>query len=244
MGRKAIWAAALMMVVGSGSGCAILDGITDAMIDAGVLNPTPADLERRCRLDSGLLQDGVVEVRTGSGRGTGIVVEGGFILTAAHVVSGASRVTIARPSYIPTASPECSEATVVWRDTGADTALIAPNAPSNGLPCGTATDGPAMLVTLAVRGRSLTGPTRGVCVRKAWLRGNHRFEVEGGARPGDSGSAFIQNGRVVGILRGPERYNPVSHVTAALAGVRRTRVVAALPSPAPRRDQADAARGA
>lgn len=213
--------AAMTMAAAMGSGCAFMDGITASMVRAGILVPTSPR-------PSGLDDEALVEVRTASGQGTGVAVEDGYILTAAHVVDGAARATIYRHSHIDGAPAATESARVVWSDTVADVALLRPESRDANGASGHAAEGEAWLVTLDASGASLSGPTRRPRLRMARILPGRRFEVDGGVRPGDSGSPLVQAGRVVGVVRSAERYASAGAVTAAVREVeaRATVVVA------------------
>lgn len=197
------------LAAAAGPGCAFMDGITASMVRAGILAPTSPRA-------SGLAGDAVVEVRTGSGRGTGVAVEGGYVLTAAHVVDGAARASVYRHSLIPGAPAAMESATVVWTDSMSDTALLRPESREACGPSGDACEGEAWLVTLAASGQGIAGPTRRPRLRLAQILPNRRFAVDGGVQPGDSGSPLVQGGRVVGVVRSADRYASAGTVTTAV----------------------------
>ena len=212
MARQTMTLVACGLALALGSGCAVLDSLTRSMVRAGILAPSSPRA-------SGLDHDSIVEVRAGTARGTGVSIEGGYILTAAHVVSGVSRVQIYRHSYIPGAPAAREAATVVWRDPTSDTALIRPaNRDCRGS-SGDPMEGEAWLVTLAASGRSLSGTTRRAHLRAAHILPIRRFAVDGGVRPGDSGSPLVQCGCVVGVVRSADRYASASKMTAAVTSV-------------------------
>ena len=210
--RKITTAAVVAMGAAMGSGCAFMDGLTESMVRAGILVPTSTRV-------SGLDGEALVEVRTASGRGTGVAVEGGYILTAAHVVDGAARAAIYRHSHIDGAPAAEESASVVWSDTVADVALLRPESRDANGPSGHAAEGEAWLVTLDASGHSLAGLTRRPRLRLARILPGRRFEVDGGVRPGDSGSPLVQGGRVVGVVRSADRYAGAGAVTAAVRAI-------------------------
>ncbi|MCI0343690.1 MAG: serine protease [Planctomycetales bacterium] len=208
--KRAILNVAMGAAMAAGPGCSALDSVTESLVRAGVLAPRASD--------AGVPSGAVVEVETGGARGTGVALGGGLVLTAAHVVEGAARATIARPAAIPGALPERERAGVVWRDPVGDVALLSAPGAEESADSGPPEPGPAWVVTLERSGTTALGdPTWRPAVRRATVLENGRFEVEGGVRRGDSGSPILQRGRVVGVVRSADRYASVAPAVAWIA---------------------------
>ncbi len=193
------------------AGCSVLDSVTASLAEAGILTPRPSD--------AGVPGRAVVEVSTGSAQGAGVAIEGGFVLTAAHVVEGAARATIARPAEIPGAVADVERAEVVWRDPVGDVALLSTAGGEAAAGSGTPEPGPAFIVALERTGTTPFGdPTWRPVARRATVREGGRFESPDGVRPGDSGSPIVQGGRVVGVVRSADRYASAAPALVWIAG--------------------------
>lgn len=196
------------------TGCAMLDGITRSMIEAGVLKPSAA---RSAGL-TGIEAEAVVEVRANGDRGVGVAVEDGMILTSAHVVGAASEVTLLRHSMVAGGVAARERAHVVWTDARHDLCLLSPVVPAESGRSASPRSGDAWLITLQGTGSSVSGTrSRGAVVRPVTLHPGDRMEINGGGLVhGDSGSPIVQDGRVVGVVRTASRFARVDPAVAVM----------------------------
>ncbi len=143
----------------------------------------------------------VVLIETSDGSGTGIIIESdGVIITNAHVVSGATRVTVKIGGLIYTAS-------VLGRDEGVDLALLKMN--GNNLSIAELGDSSEAALK---RGEELFAfgypldfsgdvtATRGILSARQLVDGVTYLQTDASIHPGNSGGPLVNNkGQVIGI---------------------------------------------
>ena len=143
----------------------------------------------------------------GSGAGTGVVLDDGYIVTNAHVVAGASGITINVPADGTTRS-----ATLVGTDEAADIAVIHVDDASGLVPAATATDDETEVgedVVAIGNALALDGGltvTKGIvsAVDRSIETGSGRLDgliqTDAAISSGNSGGALVDaEGRVIGI---------------------------------------------
>ena len=148
--------------------------------------------------------DIVASARRGSGEGTGIIISSdGYVLTNAHVVDRASRVSVTTP-----ASTKALSATVVGADGGNDLALLKV-ADANGLPAAelgrsadvkVGDDVVAIGNALGLRGDPTV--TRGIvsALNRTVENLTGMIQTDAAINPGNSGGPLVNSaGQVIGI---------------------------------------------
>ena len=148
--------------------------------------------------------DIVASARRGTGEGTGIIISSdGYILTNAHVVDGASRVSVSTP-----ASSKALSATVVGADEGNDVALLKVENGS-GLPAAELGRSAAVKVgddvvaignALGLRGNPTV--TRGIvsALNRTVENLTGMIQTDAAINPGNSGGPLVNSsGQVIGI---------------------------------------------
>ena len=149
------------------------------------------------------------EPEEGHGLGSGVVVnDAGLVLTALHVVSGASEITVTF------ADGSTSSARVVSRDPASDIAVLEPDEPPAGLPPATLGNPAAMRIgseayvvgnPFGLAGSLSTGVVSGLD-RSYEQPGTDitiggLIQVDAAVNPGNSGGPLVdREGRVVGIV--------------------------------------------
>ena len=149
--------------------------------------------------------DIVAQSRRGTGEGTGIIISpDGYILTNAHVVSGASTVTVST-----TASGKALTATVIGADTAHDVALIKVDNPGASLPAAelgrsadvrVGDDVVAIGNALGLRGDPTV--TRGIvsALNRTVENLTGMIQTDAAINPGNSGGPLVNStGQVIGI---------------------------------------------
>ncbi|MGH2735823.1 MAG: S1C family serine protease [Actinomycetota bacterium] len=146
----------------------------------------------------------VVQIETGAGLGSGVVYDAdGFILTAAHVVQGATEVTV----RLGNGSQVSGE--VVGADNGTDVAVVRVDASSSLTPATLGVGSPVQVGQLAVAIGSPFGlqqtVTSGIvsAVGRTIVNGNGNpvamIQTDASINPGNSGGALADRaGRVIG----------------------------------------------
>jgi len=149
--------------------------------------------------------DIVAQSRRGTGEGTGIIISpDGYILTNAHVVNGASKVTVSTAS-----SGKALSATVVGADTDHDVALIKIDNPGGALPVAELGRSSAVSVgddvvavgnALGLRGDPTV--TRGIvsALNRTVDNLTGMIQTDAAINPGNSGGPLVNSaGQVIGI---------------------------------------------
>ncbi len=146
------------------------------------------------------LLDGVVTIKPGAGFGAGfIITEDGYVLTAAHVVSGLKTVSVRLHNGL------VLDADVVRVDEGADAALIKLPGTSH-KPLELASDEPAVGIDVYAVGNPAleelsSSVTKGVISGEREIAGHKFIQTDVSANPGNSGGPLIgKDGRVLGII--------------------------------------------
>jgi S1-C subfamily serine protease len=200
LGRIGILAVVLT-VVALTSGCSVLDSIDRQLVSWGVVDGIDAP---------GFDELAVVQVDAGSRKGVGVVLEGGMIFTANHVVRSRSRVIVRTFGYYRDGYYQTLEARVVYRNRSADQALLTvldAGELDHTAELASPRTGSASVLPLRPAGRSSFGYTvnkpvvRFVTVAKS----GSRFKGNARLAKGDSGAPVVQDGKVVGLVQGASR---------------------------------------
>ncbi|HXA14285.1 MAG TPA: trypsin-like peptidase domain-containing protein [Opitutaceae bacterium] len=151
-------------------------------------------------VDFPALLDGIVTIKPGSGFGAGfIITEDGYVLTAAHVVSGLKTVSVRLHNGL------VLDADVVRVDEGADVALIKlPGTSHKPLELAPDTSTVGMDV-YAIGNPALeefsASVTKGVISGEREIAGHKFIQTDASINPGNSGGPLIgKDGRVLGIV--------------------------------------------
>jgi len=144
--------------------------------------------------------DGVVTIKSGAATGAGfIITEDGYVLTAAHVVSGLKTVSVQLRNDL------VLDADVVRVDDGADVALIKMPGSSH-KPLALAADYPAVGIDVYAigdpTGEELSSSiAKGIVSGKREIEGHKFIQTDASINPGNSGGPLIgKDGRVLGIV--------------------------------------------
>jgi len=144
--------------------------------------------------------DGVVTIKSGAATGAGfIITEDGYVLTAAHVVSGLKTVSVQLHNGL------VLDADVVRVDEGADVALIKLPGTSH-KPLELASDDPNVGIDVYVigdpTGEELSSSVaKGIVSGQRKIEGNKFIQTDASVNPGNSGGPLIgKDGRVFGIV--------------------------------------------
>jgi S1-C subfamily serine protease len=144
--------------------------------------------------------DGVVTIKAGAATGAGfIITEDGYVLTAAHVVSGLKTVSVHLHSDL------VLDADVVRVDDGADVALIKLPGTSH-KPLELAADDPGVGIDVYVigdpAGEELSSSVaKGIISGKREIEGHKFIQTDASVNPGNSGGPLLgKDGRVLGIV--------------------------------------------
>ena len=195
------------------SGCSMVERLNTWMVENGIVRESLDRQAYRIGIDT----ERVVEVRTGTDRGVGVVVEEGLVLTSAHILQGAREAKVLQHSLVAGGVAMRTPAKVIWTDDHNDLCLLAPDTRADAGTTCSPQPGEAWLITLAASGQSRSGSTsRSAGVQRITILPGDRFEMDGTLQHGDSGSPLIQNGHVVGVVRTATRFARVDPVVAAL----------------------------
>ncbi|HEV8073221.1 MAG TPA: trypsin-like peptidase domain-containing protein, partial [Opitutaceae bacterium] len=144
--------------------------------------------------------DGVVTINAGAATGAGfIITQDGYVLTAAHVVSGLKTVSVHLHSDL------VLDADVVRVDDGADVALIKMPGTSH-KPLELAADDPGVGIDVYVvgdpTGEELSSSVaKGIISGKREIEGHKFIQTDASVNPGNSGGPLLgKDGRVLGIV--------------------------------------------
>jgi hypothetical protein len=199
--RAAGIAALILLVSTFTSGCTVIDAIDRQLVEWGVVDSFHG---------GGIDSLAVVQVQAGRGIGVGVVLDGSMIFTANHVVEGRDRVVVKTNAVHSEAYYQVLTARVVYRNRAADQALLVvedDEALEHTVKLGKARAGEATIHPLRAAGRSAFGETvkRAVVKRVELERERNRMVRNPQIRKGDSGAPIVQNGVVVGLVRGATR---------------------------------------
>lgn len=203
-GRAVIMVAALLAAGMMGSGCAMLDSIDRRLAEWGVVDQS---------VGVGVDALALVDVTCGSSRGVGVVVDGGLIFTANHVVKGGETAVVRTFGLYDNAYHQTVEARVVYRNPLTDQALLSPVEPvelPHRMKLGKPEAGPAEVLPLRASGRTVFGDELAKPVSKPGevIDGGRRYRCAGRISYGDSGAPIVQDGKVVGLVRGESKMVP------------------------------------
>lgn len=187
--------AALYAVSG---GCAVIDSMDRKLAAWGVVDSMTGH---------GIDQMAVVAIEAGRSRGTGVILENGLVFTAAHVVSGMDSVVVKTVGYYSDSHYEVLNARVIYRNAETDQALLALESGAgmeHTASLGTPVQGAATVTPMRPAGKSSMGQMVCKPVARSVVIGStgRRFSNNAGLAMGDSGSPIVQDGRVVGLVRG------------------------------------------
>ena len=190
-------AAAMGIVLTVSTGCSVLDSIDRQLGAWGVVD---------ARMESGIDPLAVVMVEAGQSRGAGVVLEGGLVFTACHVLGGSDTAVIRTTGYYTDSYYQVLTARVVYRDAASDQALLAVEggAMEHTAKLGVPAAGAAVVTPMRPAGKSSMGETvcrpvvRTIAVGSSLVR----WGGEAGLAKGDSGCPIVQDGAVVGLVRG------------------------------------------
>jgi serine protease Do len=150
--------------------------------------------------DFSAILDSVVTIKAGAATGAGfIITEDGYVLTAAHVVSGLKTVSVRMHSDL------VLDADVVRVDDGADVALLKLPGTSH-KPLELASDDPGVGIDVYVigdpAGEELSSSVaKGIVSGKREIEGHKFIQTDASVNPGNSGGPLLgKDGRVFGIV--------------------------------------------
>lgn len=200
-GAGAIRAAAMAAVMAAATGCAALDSVDRQLGRWGVVD---------ARIPAGIDTLAVVAIEAGESRGAGVILENGLVFTACHVVAGKTHAVVRTCSYFSDSGYQVLTGRVVYRNAETDQALLAVEETTDleyRAATGSPKPGEAVVTPMRPCGKSYCGEA--VCkpvVRRVVVGSTGtRFGGGAGLAKGDSGCPIVQDGVVVGLVRGDGR---------------------------------------